>query len=438
MLRFAPSPTGDMQIADLRVALANYIVAKQRAEGFLLRIEDTDKSRNVEGKDAEIKDLLAKFAIHPDQVLYQSDTLNRYQQLALHLVAEEKAFLCLCSEEDIERERRKAEDNNQPYRYSGRCTRLSPEEIRRIRDKKIPFTIRIRKPDEAILFTDLIREEIRAEPAEVDHFTLLRSDGTPTHNFACAVDDMSEGIRLVIRDEKHLMDTPKQIHIRRSLGFDEEIVYAHLPPLLDESGRRMPKAENSSVKWLLEAGFLPDAVINYLLAPGCEACMDEVFTLPDAIECFDLQKFSRSEARFDLDCLRRLNRKHLRRMNDRELSRIFGFADVEIGRLAKLYLQEAATINELDTKLHAIFAPKRCDEEWGPQMRSLSDAILSAPYFEAFDAFANDLSERTGLEGETLLQPLRQLMTGARHGPQLSDVYQHIKSYITEVARCQH
>ena len=425
MLRFALAPTGDMQIGDLRVALVNYVVAKQRGEGFLLRIDDTDKSRNVEGKDAEIKDLLAKFAVQPDQLIYQSEARNRHQQIALQLVAEGKAFLCLCNEEDR-------------HPYSGRCAQLPAEEIRRIRDEKIPFTIRIRKPDEAILFTDLARGEIRAEPAEVDHFVLLRSDGTPSYNFACAVDDMSGGIHLVIRDEKHLMDTPRQIHVRRSLGFREEIAYAHLSPLLDSSGRKMPKDESSSVRWLLEEGFLPDAIINSLLAPGCEACRDEVFTLPDAIEGFDLQKFFRSEACFDLDRLRRLNREHLRRMDDRKLSRIFGFADVEIGRLAKLYLEEAATITELEARLRAIFTPKRCEGKWGPQMRLLSDAILSAPYFETFDAFVNDLGARTGLEGEALSQPLRQLMAGAEYGPQLSDIYRHIKSYILEVAQCQH
>ncbi len=437
MLRFAPSPTGDMHIGNLRVALMNYIVAKQRGEGFLLRIEDTDKARNIEGKDAEIKELLEKFAIHPDQVLYQSEHLHRHQELAVRLVEEGKAFLCVCTEEELEAERERAKAEKRPYRYSGRCANLSAEEIARIRDEKIPYTIRIRKPLEPITFTDRIKGEITTQPGEVDHFVILRADGTPTYNFACAVDDMLGGVTLVIRGEDHVSNTPKQIHIRRMLGFTEEIVYAHLPIILNEAGKKMSKRDDaSSVKWLLEQGFLPDAIINYLLLLGNQT-PTEVFTLPEAIEWFDLDKLSRSPARFDLDRLRHLNREHLRRMDERTLSTLFGFADAEIGKLAKLYLEEASTLEELRAKIGAIFAPKGCEGEWGEEMRALSEAILSAPYFEDFESFKADLIERTGLKGKRLFKPLRLLLTGAEHGPELSDIYKYIKSYVTEVARCQ-
>ena len=437
MLRYALLPRGDLSIESLRVALINYIVARQRKEGFILHIEDVDKARITEGKDGESRELLEKFAIQPDQTLYQSDQLGRYQHLAVRLVEEGKAFLCLCDEEELERERRRAEAENRPYRYSGRCTRMDAEELRRIREERIPFTIRIRKPVDAIRFTDLLRGEIEADPGEVDHFVILRTDGVPGSDFATAVDDMIGGISLVIEEEEDLRHAPRQIHIRRALGFDEAIAYAHLPPLLDPQGKRLSKTGHSgSVKRLLEEGFLPDAILNYLLLLGNET-PTEIFTLPEAVEWFDLRKLSPSPVRFDPERLRQINREHLRRMEDRALSRIFGFADADVGRLAKLYLEEAATINELESRIRAVFAPKSCRGDQGETMQRLSALILAAPYFETFDDFTAYLSEKSGLEDEALGRPLRQLMTGAETGPDLGKIYHYIKPYITEVARCQ-
>ncbi len=437
MLRYALLPRGDLSIESLRVALINSIVARQRKERFVLRIEDTDKARIIEGKDGEGRELLEKFAIHPDQTLYQSDQLGRYQHLAVHLVEEGRAFLCLCSEEELERERQRAEAENRPYRYSGRCNGMDADELRRIREEKIPFTIRIRKPADAIRFTDLLQGEIEADPGEVDHFVILRADGTPTSDFAAAVDDMTGGISLVIDEEERLRHAPRQIHIRRALGFDEAIAYAHLPPLLDPQGKRLSETGDAgSVKRLLEEGFLPDAILNYLLLLGNET-PTEIFTLPEAVEWFDLQKLSRSPARFDAERLRQINREHLRRMEDRTLSRIFGFADADVGRLAKLYLEEAATINELESRIRAIFAPKNCRGDQGETMQRLSALILAAPYFDTFDEFTAYLSEKSGLKDEALSRPIRQLMTGAEKGPDLGKIYQTIKPYITEVARCQ-
>ena len=437
MLRYALLPARDLSIEDLRIALINYIVAKQRNEGFILRIEDADKTRIVESKVGESRELLEKFAIQPDQTLYQSDQLGRYQHLAVRLVEEGQAFLCLCSEEELERERRRAEAEHRPYRYSGRCTEIDAEELRRIREEKIPFTIRIRKPDAPLRFTDLLQGEIEADPGEVDHFVILRADGAPSRDFAAAVDDMIGGVRLVIEEEERLPHIPRQLHIRSSLGFDESIDYAHLPPLLDLQGRKLSHTgEAGSIKRLLEEGYLPDAILNYLLLLGNET-PTEIFTLPEAVEWFDLAKLSRSPARFDPERLRQINREHLRRMDDRTLSRIFGFADADIGRLAKLYLDEAPTINELESRIRAIFTPKSCRGEQSETMQRLSTLILAAPYLDTFDAFKAHLSERSGLEGEALLKPLRLLITGAENGPDLGKIYHFINPYITEVARCQ-
>ncbi|WP_457603085.1 glutamate--tRNA ligase [Nitratifractor sp.] len=434
MLRFVYSPRFDLNVADLRLALINYLLSRQRREDFLLVIDDRREMTDQEAtRAAEAKELLDKFALHSERQLYRSEARNRYQQLALHLLESGKAFLCTCEEKS----EHAGESEGEPRRYSGRCLRLSPEELRKIRDENLPFTIRIHKPAETIVWRDLLQGEFHAAPEEVDHFVLRLSDGSPSHTFADAVDEMSNGISLVIEEEQHLREVPRQIHLRRSLGYEEEIAYAHIPPLLDETGRKFSRLGAPSVKALLTEGFLPDALINYLLRLGNES-LEGVFTLAEAVESFDLRHLSPDPVRFDLDELRTLNREHLRRMDGRTLSLIFGFADASIGRLAKLYLEEAPTIGELEEKIRKIFAPKQCEGAQAEVMRRLSEAILSAPYFADFDAFENDLGSRTGLEGETLRSSLYRLLTGSDEGPALPELYTHIKSYITEVARCQH
>ncbi len=434
MLRFAPSPTGDMHIGNLRVALLNYLVAKQRDEAFLVRIEDTDKARNIEGKDTEIMQILEKFAIHHDQVYHQSEHLHIHQQLAVKLVEEGKAFVCTCTPEMLEAEREEAKAQKRPYRYSGRCETLDKTALAELKANKTPYVIRIKKPDATIAFDDLIKGRQESAPFEVDSFVIIRADGSPTYNFACACDDMLSDVTTVIRGEDHLSNTPKQIHIKRLLGYDEKTVYAHLPIILNKEGKKMSKRDNaSSIKWLFQEGFIPDAIANYLLLLGYAKAPQEVFTLPDAIEWYDIREISKSPAKFDLDKLRFLNREHLKRMDDKKLSTVFGFADAAIGKLAKLYLEEASTIKELDAKIKPIFSPKSFDNEWGEEMRILQNAIEQAPYFEAFDDFKAYLNEKTQLKGKRFFKPLRMLLTGAEHGPELSDVYTHIKSYLLEV-----
>jgi glutamyl-tRNA synthetase len=434
MLRFAPSPTGDMHIGNLRVAIFNYIVAKQRGEGFLVRIEDTDAARNIEGKDTEIMQILEKFALYCDQVYHQSEHRNIHQNLAIKLLEEGKAFVCTCTPEELEAERERAKAEKRPYRYSGICEHKSKEELARLKEEGTPFVIRIKKPDAPITFSDLIKGDFSFDPHEIDSFVILRADGSPTYNFACACDDMLSDISLVIRGEDHLSNTPKQIHIKRLLGFDKACEYAHLPVILNEAGKKMSKRDDaSSVKWLFEQGFIPDAISNYLILLGNTKVPTEVFTLPEAIEWFDLKAISRSPAKFDIDKLRFLNRAHLRRIDDKELSKAFGFADADIGRLAKLYLEEASTLNELDAKIKAIFGPKSYDNEWGEEMKILRELIEKAPMFADFDAFKNHLMQESGLKGKRFFKPLRLLLTGAEHGPEISDIYPHIKAYLLEV-----
>ncbi len=432
MLRFAPSPTGDMHIGNLRVAIFNYIVARQRDERFIVRIEDTDKERNIEGKDREILEILQLVGIEYDEVYHQSHNLTIHQHMAIKMLEERKAFACFCSPEELEAEREAAKEAKRAYRYSGKCEMLSDAEV--LANEK-PFTIRIKKPQTPVSFDDLIKGELTFAPDDIDSFVIMRADKTPTYNFACAIDDMIHDISLVIRGEDHVSNTPKQIHIRALLGYDKEIAYAHLPIILNEAGKKMSKRDAaSSVKWLFEEGFLPEAIANYLILLGNKT-PKEIFTLKEAIEWFDLKAVSKAAAKFDLDKLRFINREHMKLMDPKELSRAFGFADAAIGELVKCYLEEGSTIKEIKPKIEAIFSAKPFDSEWGEQMKALQSAIQKGPHFDSFDELKSHLSKETGLKGKNFFKPLRLLLTGAEHGPELSHLYPHLKSYLMEIIK---
>jgi len=432
MLRFAPSPTGDMHIDTLRVAIVNYLVAQQRNTPFIIRIDDREKEKNIEGKDTEIMQILEKFALKHDNVSHQSENLHMHQTLAIRLLEEGKAFICTCTKEEIEAEKEAAKKNNVPYHYSGRCQNVDKAELVKLKENGTPFVLRLKKPEEEIIYHDLIAGDIVSTSNEVDAFVILREDGTPSYNFACACDDMLSGVDFIIRSEAYLGDTSRQIHIKKELGYEGETIYAHLPAILTPDGEKLGKT--STLKWLFEEGFIPDAILNYLLLLGNPKAPQEVFTLPEAIKWFTLEDISKSAAIFDIDQLRSINKAHLKQIDDKQLSMLFGFADADIGKLAKLYLEEASTINELEAKIRPFFSPKDFDGKWGEQMRIMEKVIFELPMIDTFDDFKAALMKESSLKEESFSQPLRLLLTGAGDGPELSDIYPLIKPYLLEVA----
>ncbi len=424
-----------MNIGSLRIAILNYLVAQQRDEPLIVRIEDGDKARNIEGKDTEIMQILEKFAIKHDNVFHQSEHLHMHQTLAIRLLEEGKAFVCTCTPEELEADREEAKKNKAAYRYSGRCHDANKEELANLKESRIPFVIRLKKPAQDIVHHDLIKGDIVTTPDEVDSFVILHADGTPTYNFACACDDMLSGVNFILRGEAHLSDTPKQTHIKMQLGYKEETSYAHLPVILNSEGEKMGKHDDGFlVKWLFEEGFIPDAILNYLLLLGNAKAPKEIFTLPEAIEWFKLEEISKSSAKFDIDKLRFINREHLKMMDDKRLSTLFGFADADIGKLAKLYIEEASTLKELENRIKPVFSPKDFEGEWGEQMRIIEKLIMELPMIDTFDKFKSTIIKESGLKEEDLLKPLRVLLTGAEHGPELNDIYPLIKPYLLEVA----
>ena len=421
MLRFAPSPTGDLHIGSLRVAIFNYIISKQKNEEFIVRIEDTDKERNIEDKDKEILDLLGLFGIRYSQVIYQSENVRFHTAMALQLMHEKKAFSCFCSPNWLENKREEAKAAKKYYMYDDACRNL-PHEL--VIDNTSPFTIRIKKPD-----------VVNSKASNLDSFVIMDQDKKPTYDFACAIDDMLSDISMIIRSEEHINNTSKQELIRDSLGYDKKIEYAYLPVILNDMDKEITeKDKTSNVKWLLKEGFLPEAIINYVLLIGNET-PKEIFSMSEAIEWFDLSKISKSPAHFDIAMLKHINHEHLINLEDKELSRYVGFADEEIGKLAKVYLEEVSTTKELKAKIAAIFATKKIPSKFKEVAKTISSTIKTAPYFEEYDDFKSYVMKESGLNDTDFSSAFRFLLTGADNGPEIAKIYKYLKNYIGEIIK---
>jgi len=427
LLRFAPSPTGDMDIANLRLAIFNHIMSKQLNEKLIIRIEDTDKDKIIEGKDKEILELLSLFAIDYEYVIHQSDNIKTHQKMAMKLLMNKKAFSCFCSDNWLDKQREQARVEKKPFGYDGHCENLKDDVVL---NTEAPFTVRVKKPKDSIKFTDLVKGNFDYKPFDVDSLVILKQDKTPTYNYACALDDMVYDISTVIRGEDHISDTPKQIHIRSLLGYDKEINYIHLPLILDSKTNK--EDDTCSVQWLINEGILPVAIANYLVLLGSNP-PKEIFTLEEAVEWFDIKEISLNATKFDMDKLRFINTQHLKNIDDLRLSKILGFADTDIGKLAKLYLDELSTIKELKTKIDLILSKKGSVDGFDEELEKLKTCFKTAPHFDNFDELTKYISKETGLESNSLCEPLRYILTGSIEGPNLSEIYPLIKNYLGEI-----
>lgn len=430
MYRFAPSPTGDMHIGNLRAAIFNYICSIKDKSGFILRIEDTDTARNIEGKEEEIQEILHKFGIKWQTLYYQSKNLKFHREFAHKLLMDKKAFCCFCSSEILAQKKELAKQNGEAYRYDGTCERLSDEQVL---ECEKPFVIRMKKPASTMKFKDAIKGEISFEPENIDSFVIMREDKTPTYNFACAIDDMLEGVTFVIRGEDHVSNTPKQEWIRECVGFSEKIQYAHLPIILDNEGKKMSKRDSSSsVKWLLECGYMPEAIANYLILLGNKTPC-EIFTIEEAAQWFDITKISKNPAKFDITKLAQINREHIKRASDERLSELFSL-EISRANLIRFYTQESSLIPEISAKISAIFSPKNISEEWRENAEILRNLILNESEIPAeFNEFKSNLMKKSALKGKAFFMPLRLLLTNSEHGPEISELFPLIRDEIRAV-----
>ncbi|MFA7355222.1 MAG: glutamate--tRNA ligase family protein, partial [Sulfurimonadaceae bacterium] len=344
--------------------------------------------------------------IEYSHIVHQSQNFRFHAAMALQLLLEKRAFNCFCSHEWLEKKQEEAKNNNEAYRYDDACASL-PDEL--VIDNENPFTVRIKKLQEP----------------NAESFIIMSEDKRPTYSFACGIDDMLGDISLVIRDEEHIDDASKEDWIRTSLGYEKKIEYAHLPLMQDGT---------SSVKWLLEEGFLPSAITNYLISTVNKQ-PKEIFTMQEAIEWFSLENISKSPNRFDINILKHINKEHLMMLDAKELSRYVGFADVEIGELAKIYLEEANTTKELRAKIASIFAKKDIPDEFKEYADTIVKIVKDAPYFEEYEDFKNHIMNESGLKDKDIFKPLCILLTGTEYGPDIAAVYKYIKNYLGEIVK---
>ena len=339
--RIAPSPTGDPHVGTAYVALFNYALARQHGGQFILRIEDTDRQRSHPASERMIFDALRWLGLSWDEgpdvggpagPYRQSERTAIYREHAEDLLRRGAAYLCFCSPERLEALRREQRESRTTPGYDGRCRTLPPEEACRRRAAGEPSVVRLAMPDgDAMVVTDLLRGDIRFERPQMDDQVLLKSDGYPTYHLANVVDDRLMGITHVIRAEEWLSSLPKHVQIYRSFGWTLP-VFCHLPLLRNADKSKISKRRNPvSLNHYRRAGFLPEAMLNYLALMGW-AMPDEreEFSLDEFVAAFSLERISLGGPVFDQEKLTWLNGKYLRRLSGQEL----------LGRLRQHLLSE--------------------------------------------------------------------------------------------------
>jgi glutamyl-tRNA synthetase len=307
--RFAPSPTGFLHIGGARTALYCWLEARRRGGEFVLRIEDTDRERSTDEAVKAILDAMAWLDLAADEApVYQTHRLARYQEVAERLLAEGKAYYAYESKEEIEAMREAAMARGEKPRYNGYYR--DRNEPRRDDPNRV---IRFKNPTEgAVVFEDKVKGRIEFANSELDDLVIFRSDGWPTYNFAVVVDDIDMGITEVIRGDDHVNNTPRQINIYHALGAPVP-EFAHLPMILDKEGKKLSKRTNSvSVMEYREAGYLPHAILNYLVRLGWSHGDQEIFSREEMIRLFDVADVNKAASRFDTEKLNWLNQHYLK------------------------------------------------------------------------------------------------------------------------------
>lgn len=305
--RFAPSPTGYLHIGGARTALFSWLYARKHGGTFILRIEDTDLERSTMESVNAILEGMTWFGLEYDEgPFYQTERFERYKEVVQQLLAEGHAYHCYCTKEELDALRAEQMANKQKPRYTGICrTRKQPRE-------GVQPVIRFRNPDEGeVVIEDLVRGRIVVKNSELDDLIIARSDGTPTYNLSVVVDDLDMRVTHVIRGDDHINNTPRQINILMALG-GELPKYAHVPMILGADGARLSKRHGAvSVMQYRDDGYLPEAVLNYLVRLGWSYGDQEVFSLDEMIELFDIKGINNSASTFNPEKLLWLNHHYL-------------------------------------------------------------------------------------------------------------------------------
>ena len=427
-VRIAPSPTGFAHLGTASTALYNVLFVRRHGGAFALRVDDTDVERNRPEYETLIYEALRWLGLDWDEgpdkggpfaPYRQSERLDLYKQHAARLLAEGKAYRCYCTPEELEAERRQAQAEKRPYKYSRRCLIDPPK-------GRTEFTVRFQVPAGDVRFTDMIRGEMTFDAGLIGDFIVIKSDGFPTYQFASPVDDATMKITHVIRGEEHLSNTPYQLMIVDALGYERPIAYAHMPLILAKDGAKLSKRKHPETNLALyrEQGYLPEALINYLALLGWNpGTPQEIFTFDELQRVFSFDRVQHAGARFDWEKLNWIDGEWIRAMDDAELAtRLRPF----LPRLDDATIVRA--VPALKTRMSKLAdAIEYLDYLWTDppvpaiDAESTERAVLAAEALEdvawqpePIEHALEGAVARSGLSKNKLYTPIRQALTGKK------------------------
>lgn len=444
-VRFAPSPTGTLHVGGARTALYNWLFARHHGGTFILRIEDTDVERSTEESVQAILEGLGWLGLTWDEgPIRQAERMALYRAGAERLLAEGRAYWCICTPEELEARRREALAAGHSPRYDGRCRDRGQRSAGR------PAALRIRTEAEGqTVVEDLIHGPVTFQNADLDDFILVRSDGIPTYNFAVVVDDADMGITHVIRGDDHIPNTPRQIQVYRHLGLPLP-KFAHIPLILGADRARLSKRHGAaSVVAYRETGYLPEALVNYLARLGWSYGDQEVFSAGELIRHFTLEKVGNTAAVFDQGKLDWLNAQYLRASDPARLADLLAEHWVHAGVPAEAvtaaeaawraavvvaFRERAKTLRELADSSRFLFdVPVPVDSEAAAKhhtpeaialLRELLPRLEALPAFTAgaLEACYRGFAEGKGIKLGVVAQATRVALTGGTVSPPLFEI----------------
>ncbi|OEU74871.1 MAG: glutamate--tRNA ligase [Desulfuromonadales bacterium C00003093] len=441
-VRFAPSPTGYLHIGGARTALFNYLLAKKAGGKFILRIEDTDVARSTrESVDAILKAMDWLGFACDEGPFYQSDRFDLYRQKVAQLLEAGKAYRCYCTAEELDAKREAAMKEGRKPKYDGTCRNRSDQ-------PDAPHVIRFKLPEDRLetTFVDKIKGTISVRHEELDDLIIARTDGTPTYNLVVVIDDAEMAINLVIRGDDHLNNTPRQILLYEALGYTVP-EFAHVPMILGADKKRLSKRHGAtSVMAYQEMGYLPEAMVNYLVRLGWSCGDEEIFSMADLIEKFGLDNVGRSAGVFNPDKLLWLNSHYIKTGDPVRLAELLKpflqqkSIDPEKGpdliAVVKSLQERSTTMVEMAEGATFYFVDEVVYEEKAqakflkPEQKSLFEQLVSAlercPEFteEQLEKTFAVIMETTELKFGKIAQPLRVALTGGTASPSIYVVLQ--------------
>jgi glutamyl-tRNA synthetase len=440
--RFAPSPTGYLHIGGARTALFSWAYARRHGGTFVLRIEDTDTERSTAASTQAILDAMDWLSLDYDEgPSYQMERLDRYRAVVDQLLAEGKAYRCYASREELDAMREQQRAAGAKPRYDGRWR---PENVGgQAIPEGVEPVIRFRNPDDGVVtWDDLVKGPITFANEELDDLVIMRADGVPTYNFGVVVDDWDMNITHVIRGDDHVNNTPRQINIYEALGAPVPL-FGHVPMILGEDGERLSKRHGAvSVMQYLDNGYLPEALNNYLARLGWSHGDEEMFTMAQFVEWFDLRHISRSPAKFNPEKLLWLNQQYLKAADDNRIAELVApflrkhdcdtDAGPSLARVAALLKERVSRIDELADA--AVYFYRRLtptdalrEQHYAEGLGSAVDALVDRLRVVAWerpaigDAIKTTATERAW-KMPKLAMPLRIIVTGEAQTPAIDAV----------------